>query len=330
MNLKVATLILFLSFSLINAENTKETENSTNQEEKLNKLDMMDKQSQDFYMAVTGLEKEYLDEQIKRTKEQKEREMLTKQKATNAQGGVITEEQREKDVFNHQNELARIASDFTRTKRLKDLKIKSMYRFNGINYVILLLDDETANRSKQTTEISGNIEGRYMLGDTVFGHKIVDINTRTKSIELFKDLDKISGYTIYLSNYGINLSNLQTIDRNHPRYEQITGNIDKPISTKKSIKNIVQESNSNVNSKNINNECFVIKVNKMNIRDNQNLNSKVIKILEKGDVIKVAISDGSWLNIDTIYYNSKKVVNVNGENNWIFNSTNYLEKIDCK
>lgn len=250
MNLKVATLILFLSFSLINAENTKETENSTNQEEKLNKLDMMDKQSQDFYMAVTGLEKEYLDEQIKRTKEQREREMLTKQKTTNAQGGVITEEQREKDVFNHQNELARIASDFTRTKRLKDLKIKSMYRFNGINYVILLLDDETANRSKQTTEISGNIEGRYMLGDTVFGHKIVDINTRTKSIELFKDLDKISGYTIYLSNYGINLSNLQTIDRNHPRYEQITGNIDKPISTKNSIKNIVQESNLNISSKN--------------------------------------------------------------------------------
>src|SRR5690606_1004345 len=182
--------------------------------------------------------------------EQREREMLTKQKATNAQGGVITEEQREKDVFNHQNELARIASDFTRTKRLKDLKIKSMYRFNGINYVILLLDDETANRSKQTTEISGNIEGRYMLGDTVFGHKIVDINTRTKSIELFKDLDKISGYTIYLSNYGINLSSLQTIDRNHPRYEQITGNIDKPTSTKNSIKNIVQESNLNISSKN--------------------------------------------------------------------------------
>ena len=37
----------------------------------------------------------------------------------------------------HQNEIARLTTDFTRTKKLKDLKIKSMYSFNGKDYVVL-------------------------------------------------------------------------------------------------------------------------------------------------------------------------------------------------
>ena len=117
-------------------------------EEKINnidKLDALDQQSKEFFKAITGLEKNYLEEQIQSIKNKKE-ESETKGIGPNIQQSsisteqiVLSEDEFEKNVFTHQNEIARLTTDFTRTKKLKDLRIKSMYSFNGKDYVVLEL-----------------------------------------------------------------------------------------------------------------------------------------------------------------------------------------------
>ena len=104
-------------------------------EEKINnidKLDALDQQSKEFFKAITGLEKNYLEEQIQSIKNKKE-ESETKGIGPNIQQSsisteqiVLSEDEFEKNVFTHQNEIARLTTDFTRTKKLKDLRIKSM------------------------------------------------------------------------------------------------------------------------------------------------------------------------------------------------------------
>ncbi|OCL82246.1 hypothetical protein [Arcobacter porcinus] len=340
-------ILAFLLLFVVNifANDTIQEDSTQNKQEEIDKLDMLDKQSKDFYMAVTGLEKEYLEDQLSKTKEQNEKDGLNKQKNTNAQGIFITKEEQEKNLFNHQNELARITTDFTRTKKLKDLKIKGMYNFNDTSYVVLLLDDETS-RAKPSTELSGNIEGRYILGDKILGHKIVNINTRTKSVELFKDLDKSVGYTVYLSNYGITLSNLEKIDKNHPRYFQITGEkeIKKVVSVAKEkeieepkndeiqtpIKKTIEKKSQNI-AKTESLKCYKVNKNRLNVRSSSNLKSKVLKILEEGDIVKVSFEKKPWVNLDTIYYkDSKRVVKVKGQNNWIQNLNGNLVATKCK
>src|SRR5574344_79511 len=235
---KLGLTILIAISTIVNAQETatvtKIEENST---QNVDKLDMLDQQSKEFFKSITGLEKSYLEEQIQEIKNKKEEadkgiiKTNIPQNSSNTQGQVImTEEEYEKNVFNHQNEIARITTDFARTKKIKDLKIKSMYTFNGVDYAVLLLDDtESAARTKTSTELSGNIEGRYVEGDNILGLKIIDINTRTKSIELYKKLDEDTGYTIYLSSHGINVSNLEKRDKNDSRYTQ---NAPKNISKK--------------------------------------------------------------------------------------------------
>ena len=201
--MKKIKIITFLFFMALNLQAEEQVQN---QMQNVDKLDVLDKQSKEFFNAITGLEKDYLEEQVSAIKNKKEA-------TPNIVGGqtqaVIKEEPKlsqedyEKYVFTHQNDMAKITTDFTRTKKLKDLKIKSMYSFNGKDYVVLKLEDETATTTKKEigAELSANIEGRYIEGDSILEHKIVNINTRTKSIELYKKLDEEHGYTIYLSNY---------------------------------------------------------------------------------------------------------------------------------
>jgi hypothetical protein len=220
---KMKKISLILSIILLSVNLYSEEVNKLQVEDK---LDVLDKQSKEFFKSITGLEKTYLEEQmqeIKNKKDEADKGIKTQnpQAVSNsgAEAVVMTEEEYEKNVFNHQNEIARITTDFTRTRKIKDLKIKSMYSFNGKDYAVLLLNDsESTSQTKSLTELSGNIEGRYVEGDNILGLKIIDINTRTKSIELFKKLDEDTGYTIYLSNHGINVSNLEKIDKNDPRY----------------------------------------------------------------------------------------------------------------
>ncbi|WP_157833397.1 hypothetical protein [Aliarcobacter cibarius] len=364
---KLGLIILIAISTIINAQETNAP--TTKIEEKptqnVDKLDMLDQQSKEFFKSITGLEKSYLEEQIQELKNKKEEadkgiiQTNVPQNSSNTQGQVImTEEEYEKNVFNHQNEIARITTDFARTKKIKDLKIKSMYTFNGVDYAVLLLDDtESASRNKTSTELSGNIEGRYVEGDNILGLKIIDINTRTKSIELYKKLDEDTGYTIFLSNYGINVSNLEKRDKNDPRYTQ---NAPKNITKKtesysdnkpyESSKNIVEnQSSTNYEQKNNSSVkkvfedvkpiekksasdkiCYVVNRQNLNVRIEPNENSKILRVLKINDKFVVQKSNQDWLNIDTIYKKiSGDVMNVSDQSNWVQNTNGSLTQTEC-
>ena len=84
----------------------------------IDKLDALDQQSKEFFNAITGLEKNYLEEQVKQIKEKEK--MGIQNPNTNPLGQIkeavnVTQEEYEKNVFKHQNEIARLTTDFTRT-----------------------------------------------------------------------------------------------------------------------------------------------------------------------------------------------------------------------
>ncbi len=364
---KLGLIILIAISTIINAQetNTSATKIEEKPTQNVDKLDMLDQQSKEFFKSITGLEKSYLEEQIQELKNKKEEadkgiiQTNVPQNSSNTQGQVImTEEEYEKNVFNHQNEIARITTDFARTKKIKDLKIKSMYTFNGVDYAVLLLDDtESASRNKTSTELSGNIEGRYVEGDNILGLKIIDINTRTKSIELYKKLDEDTGYTIFLSNYGINVSNLEKRDKNDPRYTQ---NAPKNISKKNAIysDNTTSETTKNTekievlndneqknnlsvkkafedvkpiqNKSNSNKLCYIVNKQNLNVRIEPNDSSKILRVLKINDKFVVQKSNQDWLNIDTIYKKvSGDVMNVSDQSNWVQNTDESLTQIEC-
>ncbi len=324
------------------------------------KLDALDKQSKEFFKSITGLEKSYIDEQmqeIKNKKEEANNQSLRPQNSQNTQGQeqvIMSEEEYEKNVFNHQNEIARITTDFTRTRKIKDLKIKSMYTFNGKDYAVLLLDDtESASKNKTSTELSGNIEGRYVEGDNILGLKIIDINTRTKSIELYKKLDEDTGYTIYLSNHGINVSNLEKRDKNDPRYtrtapKEIAKKVDyyveepktsyaptkkvvepqsknEPVSVKKAFEDVKDSPKSNSNK-----PCYIVNKKNLNVRVEPNETSRILRVLKIDDKFVVQKTQGEWLNIDTIYKKvSGDIMDVSTQNNWVQNTDGSLSEDSC-
>ncbi|WP_151029401.1 SH3 domain-containing protein [Aliarcobacter cibarius] len=364
---KLGLIILIAISTIVNAQetNTPGIKIEEKSAQNVDKLDMLDQQSKEFFKSITGLEKSYLEEQIQEIKNKKEEadkgiiKTNIPQNSSNTQGQVImTEEEYEKNVFNHQNEIARITTDFARTKKIKDLKIKSMYTFNGVDYAVLLLDDtESASRNKASTELSGNIEGRYVEGDNILGLKIIDINTRTKSIELYKKLDEDTGYTIFLSNYGINVSNLEKRDKNDPRYTQNaprnisnkteTHSDNKPYETSKNIlesqssNNYEQKNNSSVkkvfedvkpteNKSASDKICYVVNKQNLNVRIEPNENSKILRVLKINDKFVVQKSNQDWLNIDTIYKKiSGDVMNVSDQSNWVQNTNESLSQTEC-
>ena len=81
----------------------------------IDKLDALDQQSKEFFNAITGLEKNYLEEQVKQIKEKEK--MGIQNPNTNPLGQTkeavnVTHEEYEKNVFKHQNEIARLTTDF--------------------------------------------------------------------------------------------------------------------------------------------------------------------------------------------------------------------------
>ena len=309
-------------------------------EEKINnidKLDALDQQSKEFFKAITGLEKNYLEEQIQSIKNKKE-ESETKGIGPNIQQSsisteqiVLSEDEFEKNVFTHQNEIARLTTDFTRTKKLKDLKIKSMYSFNGKDYVVLEFND-TENSTKKIlngSELSGNIEGRYIEGDNILGHKIVDINTRTKSMELYKKLDEEHGYTIFLSNYGISVSNLEKVAKESNKEKSTDKSKDDYKSVNKeenSVKNVFEKVETNVDK-----SCFAVNKNNLNVRLNTDNSSRILRVLRQDDIFSVQKTAGEWLNINTIYKKvSGDIMDVSAQNNWVQKTDGSLREVSCK
>lgn len=296
----------------------------------MDKLDVLDRQSKDFFNAITGLEKDYLEEQVNAIKNKRvenpsnpnQPQMIVTQEPT------LSQEDYEKNVFTHQNEMARLTTDFTRTKKLKDLKIKSMYSFNGKDYVVLELIDETSNTSGVKTELSANIEGRYIEGDNILGHKIIDINTRTKSIELYKKLDEEYGYTIYLSNYGISVSDLKKIEKINDKIEAKKEEIKKeepkvvPTSQNK-VKDVFNQVNEKEIKKeeiktDISNCLYTVRKQNLNVRNEPGLEGRILRVLKINDQFTINKKENDWVQLDTIYKKiSGDVMIVSKENNWV-------------
>lgn len=325
-------VVLFLIVFNLHAE-----EQIQNQMRNADKLDVLDKQSKEFFNAITGLEKDYLEEQVSAIKNKKEVNPNGQIINSQMQVGLkeepkLSQEDYEKYVFTHQNDMARLTTDFTRTKKLKDLKIKSMYSFNGKDYVVLKLEDELSKSTENAKdkELSANIEGRYVEGDSILGHKIVDINTRTKSIELYKKLDEANGYTIYLSNYGISVSDLIKAEKVDKKETSKSGKKDeiKPVAKEESPINKVFEQVSTkeqplehaekVSKKNTTGCLYTVMIPNLNVRNSTNLNGKILRILRNNDHFSIKQKENNWIQIDTIYKNkSGDVMDVSDENNWI-------------
>lgn len=320
--------------------------------ENIDKLDVLDKQSKEFFNAITGLEKNYLEEQVNAIKNKKEEQLNPNQSINPSAPQIIKEEVKisqedyEKNVFTHQNEMARLTTDFTRTKKLKDLKIKSMYSFNGKDYVVLELTEDNKTSTKALTELSANIEGRYIEGDNILGHKIMDINTRTKSIELYKKLDEEYGYTIYLSNYGISVSDLKKIPKEEVEKKtsekktkaeikaEVKSEVKEAFPIKKAFEQVKDVEVTSPIVENKANEClYEVNKNNLNVRNKADLDARILRILKINDKFSIKQKNDDWVQIDTIYKKvSGDIMDVSNENNWvniIDNSVN-LPNENCK
>ncbi len=327
---KISLLLLgiFIALNLYAQE-----EINQNQAKNIDKLDVLDKQSKEFFNAITGLEKDYLQEQVNAIKNKKENPnapITTQEKNLIKEEPKLSQEDYEKYVFTHQNDMAKLTTDFTRTKKLKDLKIKSMYSFNGKDYVVLKLEAEEGGAKAVKalgSELSANIEGRYMEGDSILEHKIVNINTRTKSMELYKKLDAEYGYTIYLSNYGISVSDLIKIEKPEEKKEQKK---DEKVSKKEEakeefpIKKAFEQVSTKepVLAKDSKKEApsclYTVKKQNLNVRNTTNSNGKILRVLKIDDQFSIKEKQNDWVMIDKIYKKiSGDIMDVSTQNNWI-------------
>ena len=164
----------------------------------------------DFMKQLSGLESDYVSKQLDRFQKLKNKR---KKKVENEPKKALSEDDKEKQAFEHQRDLAKITDEFAKSKRLKDLQISSMYRFNGKNYVVFKLNEEddevnNSNDDEKFVESTYQINGRYQVGDDLLTHKIISINQNTKSVQLYKKIDEQRGYKIYLSNYGLSVSDM--------------------------------------------------------------------------------------------------------------------------
>ena len=326
--------IKILTFLFFVALNLQAEESISNQMQNADKLDVLDKQSKEFFNAITGLEKDYLEEQVSAIKNKKDPNQTAgivnnQNKALIKEEPKLSQEDYEKYVFTHQNDMAKLTTDFTRTKKLKDLKIKSMYSFNGKDYVVLKLEDETtktAKTKKDGAELSANIEGRYIEGDSILEHKIVSINTRTKSIELYKKLDDEHGYTIYLSNYGISVSDLIKTQKPEEKKdtpktikkEEVKALIKEEYPIKKAFEQVPTKEIAKATNESNSNCLYTVKKQNLNVRDNSNLNGKILRVLKIDDKFSVKQKAEDWVQIDTIYKKiSGDVMKVSTQNNWV-------------
>lgn len=311
---KISLIIVFI-FTIINLYAQEASEKNI---DSLDKLDVLDQQSKNFFKSITGLEKDYLEEQIDSIQNKKNNPNPNVNPNANPQGiylekPEVSQEDYEKNVFKHQNEMARLTSDFTRTKNFKDIKIKSMYSFNGKDYVILKVDKKST--ATAAGELSSNIEGRYIKGDTILGHKIIKIDVRTKTIKLYKKVDEEYGYIIYLSNYGTSISDL----KKEPKIEKVVRvkkqqkQEPKVSSIKESFAKIKNKSNKELSA------ClYTVNKSNLNVRKESDLDATILRILKINDQFSIQEKDGNWLHIDTIYKKkSGDVMVVNDDSNWV-------------
>ncbi|WP_419764068.1 MAG: hypothetical protein ACNI28_09765 [Arcobacter sp.] len=273
------------------------------------KLDELESKSQDFFKAVTGLEHDYVKEQMDNINKGNSLNINNSRTGQNATtNAVLSKEEYSKNTFNNENEMARIKTDFIRTTTLQNLKIRSMYSFNGKDYVVLYLDDSKSVSGKKGDEMTLTIDGRYTKGDSILSHKIIAINTRTKMVELLKDVNDDYWYAIYINNNGVFMSDLRK-------------KVKKIDNTKKTA-NI-----KNVQIPILNESCrYTVNVlGGLNIRDNNNINATILSVLKNKDEFTMKQKIDDWIEIDTIYkHDSDTSIQVSDNHYWVNNHKNYL------
>lgn len=313
---------------------------SANEMENIDKLDVLDKQSKEFFKAITGLEKDYLEEQITNIESKKNQAIPNNTTPiVNQRGNVvpavpeITKEETEKNIFQHQNDIARLTSDFTRTKQLKDIRIKSMYSFNGKDYVVLRLDNEKA---QSAGELTSSIEGRYSNGDYILGHRITSVNVRTKSIKLYKKLDEEYGYNIYISNYGISVGDLIKYDKEEEKEDKKPKVTEKKSSKVKDAFAKLAKTSTSVNraevkeQKVLSDKClYTVNVSNLNVRNESKLDATILRILRQNDQFTIVKKTDDWVLLDTIYKKkSGDVMPVDDKNNWVNITSDNVQATD--
>lgn len=293
----------------------------------IDKLDVLDQQSKNFFKSITGLEKDYLEEQIDSIQNKTNNPNNSKNTNKNTQGiyvekPEVSQEDYEKNVFKHQNEMARLTSDFTRTNKLKDIKIKSMYSFNGKDYVILKIDSKKS--AGANSELSSNIEGRFVRGDNILGHKIIDIDVRTKTVKLYKKVDEEYGYLIYLNNYGTSVSDL----KKEPKAKIIKAEKEEKAKKKESVKirekkvYSIKESFAKIKNKETKKDLstclYTVNIQNLNVRNTNDLNATILRVLKINDQFTIQAKKANWLHLDTIYKKkSGDVMVVENDSNWV-------------
>ena len=323
--MKRISLIIVSIFAVINLyaqEGDKESMQN------LDKLDVLDQQSKNFFKSITGLEKDYLEEQIDSIQNKTNNDTSKTQNSNPNTQSVyvekpeVSQEDYEKNVFKHQNEMARLTSDFTRTKKLKDIKIKSMYSFNGKDYVILKIDNKS--KASADSELSSNIEGRYVKGDSILGHKIIKINVRTKTIKLYKKVDDEYGYLIYLNNYGTSVSDLKKEPKVKIEKLEKDAKKEKEESEKTSEKKAysIKESFAKIKNKvtksDLSTCLYTVNKKNLNVRNTNDLNATILRILKINDQFTIQAKKADWLHLDTIYKKkSGDVMVVDNDSNWV-------------
>ncbi len=316
------------------------------------KLDVLDKQSEEFFNSVIGMDKGYLEEQISVAKDgQKKEKSQIPSEQNPEQSGILpniikkSDQEVSKEVFKNQSEIGRLTQEVLRSKKLQNIKIKSMYSFNGNNYVVLKTD-KSANLTGND-ELSSQIEGRYKKGDNILGYKISSVDIRTKSLKLYKKVDDKFGYFVFLNNYGVSISELkkrkeketinkqkdkevQKLEKKIKRLEKkVQKQKEKSIQNKKDEKNKIKSAFEKVGTK-AKKTCYILKARKANVREKDNLKARILRVLRKGDKFSIVQKKDRWVQIDTIYKKkSGDVMNVKDEHNWLKIINRYFKSTSC-
>lgn len=147
------------------------------------KLDNLDKKTEEFYKNISKIEISSTpqNQTIKNKKTTTKEKVVSTETSSGTKAPTETKETTQniqKTTFNFTDE----------NKKFQNLKISSIYTFNGKNYVVFVTQD---------------IDGRYTQNDTILGYTIDTINTTTKTITLSKEQDKNTKYYLDISPEGI-------------------------------------------------------------------------------------------------------------------------------
>ena len=317
------------------------------------KLDMLDMQSQEFFKAITGLEKEYFDTQVvNRTTKSQVNIGTPTQPNTQVRGiespEFVSKDDYARNVFNSENEVARIKTDFAKISAFTNLKMTSMYNFNGQNYVVFELSNTTSSIQGVNNESTFNMDGRYKKGDVLLGHKIIDVNTRTKKVELYKEIDDEYGYSVYLSNHGASVSDLKKNNKkeqntkvstsNQTENKPVVGTLKKPDNITSNENTQTQENDSLIkgafssvqikekstdimdkNNTNNSESLYTVNASSLNVRDTNNVNGTILRLLRENDKFSIIKTDENWALIHTVYkFQSGDIMDLSKDGNWVY------------